>query len=620
MNQELLTREEIMAGLPARRASTLLFLIESRTAHLVAQSRQTMERFLTEETVKERNLAFLEAFALGRDPPLRPTIQDIERYAPQWAPLVPENPRVRAAVAHILGQKYTFTYQAVPGIRAALGLDEEAVQQAYQRLYHEPLETIYAPQVKLVDRLRWAWAALARWLESLPPFWTAFALTLTETVGAGILALPIALASVGPLAGVVLLVVLGLVNVLTVASMAEAVARSGTIRYGRAFLGQVVADYLGNIGSLIITLGLAIYCFIILVAYYIGFSTALADATGVPTGVWAALLLLIWLYFLRRGSLNATVASALLVGATNIGLILLLSLLAFTHARPENLLYVNLPFLGGRPFDPSILQLIFGVILTAYFGHQSVSNCAQVVLRRDPSARSLIWGSIAGMATAMVLYCIWVLAVNGAIAPQVLAGQSGTALAPLAAQAGPSVRVLGSVFAVLAMGMASINTALGFFNLVRERLPTQRRQIVMLPRRRGSLLFYQRGKPSGSPRIGLTYLGLEGHRPRFRLDVQLAGDTHRMEVSVTDRRYGSLGRYGAARPAARPARAWAPPGVRGIGCHPGECPPASHLADDHDLRGGVGYHRSSDGRCPGATRFLTAVHQLDDTSGRGEPG
>jgi len=238
MNEKLFTREEVMAGLPARRARALLFLIESRTAHLVAQSRQTMERFLTEEAAEERDLAFLEAFALGRDPPLRPTIQHLERYAPQWASLVPENPRVRAAIAHLLGQKYTFTYQAVPGIRAALGLDEEVVQQAYRRLYHKPPVTIFAPRHTPVDRLRWAFATLTKWLKSLPPFWTAFALTLTETVGAGILALPIALAGVGPLAGIVLLVVLGLVNVLTIAFMAEAIARSGTIRYSDTLTGE----------------------------------------------------------------------------------------------------------------------------------------------------------------------------------------------------------------------------------------------------------------------------------------------------------------------------------------------------------------------------------------------
>jgi hypothetical protein len=533
-DDHLFTREEVLAGLPARRATTLLFLIESRTAHLMARSRQAMERFLTEEAAEERDLAFLEAFALGRDPSLRPTIQDLERYAPQWASLVPENPRVRAAVAHLLGQKYDFTYEAVPGVRAALGLGEEAVQQAYRHLYYEPLETIFAPRTTLVDRLRWAWVALAGWLESLPPFWTAFALTLTETVGAGILALPIALASVGPLAGVVLLVVLGLVNVLTIASMAEAVARSGTIRYGRAFIGRAVADYLGSISSLILTLGLATICFVVLLAYYIGFSTTLADATRTPAELWTVLLFLIGLYFLRHESLNATVASALLVGTINIGLILLLSLLAFTHVRLGNLLYVNVPFLGGRPFDPSILQLIFGVVLSAYFGHLSLSNCARVVIRRDPSARSLIWGSMAGTATAMVLYCTWVLAVNGAIAPQDLVGQSGTALVPLAAQVGPIVHVLGSAFVILGMGMASIHASLGLSNLVRERFPTQRRPIVVLPRRRGRLLFHQRGSPSRDPGIGLVYLGLERGRPQFRLDVQLAGDTHRMETAVTD--------------------------------------------------------------------------------------
>jgi len=89
----LLDRETVLAGgVPAKRANTLLFLIESRTAHLMVRSRQAMELFPTQESAKQRDLAFLEAFALGSEPPLRPTIRDLERYAPQWASLVPENP------------------------------------------------------------------------------------------------------------------------------------------------------------------------------------------------------------------------------------------------------------------------------------------------------------------------------------------------------------------------------------------------------------------------------------------------------------------------------------------------------------------------------------------------
>jgi hypothetical protein len=101
----------------------------------------------------------------------------------------------------------------------------------------QPLETIFAERAGIADRARWLWSALAKRLERLPPLWTAYALTLTEAVGSTILALPIALAMIGPLPGVAILVMLGLVNVLTVAFLAEAITRSGTMRYGSASSG-----------------------------------------------------------------------------------------------------------------------------------------------------------------------------------------------------------------------------------------------------------------------------------------------------------------------------------------------------------------------------------------------
>ena len=54
---ELLDREAILAGgAPAKRANTVLFLIESRTAQLTAQSRQAMEGFPPQETAEEREV------------------------------------------------------------------------------------------------------------------------------------------------------------------------------------------------------------------------------------------------------------------------------------------------------------------------------------------------------------------------------------------------------------------------------------------------------------------------------------------------------------------------------------------------------------------------------------
>jgi amino acid permease len=528
-------REDLLAGLPARRADTLLFLIESRTAHLVAQSRRAMERFVTEEDQNERELAFFEAFSQGRDPPLVPTIQDLERYSRQWAPLVAQSPQVRAAVAQRLGKKYRFTYQDAAGVRRALGLDDPEVRAAYRRLYRQPLEEVFASRVAPTDRLRWVWAAVGARLDRLSPFWTAYSLTLTETVGATILALPIALATIGPLPGIAMLVVLGLVNIVTIACMSEAVTRSGAIRYRGAYLGRLVGDYLGATGSLVLSVSFFVLCLLVLPVFYIGVSTTLEDATSVWAPVWVGALFILGLYYVRRRSLNATIASALVVGGANIVLLAVLTILASTHVHVDNLLHVNVPLLSGRPFEPAVLQLIFGVVLAAYFGHTSVSLCGRLVLRRDPSGRTLMRGCAAAMATAILLYCLFVLAVNGAIAPSVLAGESGTALAPLTSELGPLATVFGSLFVILGMGMATIHFSLALSSLTREWLPAQVTPVVVLRRQQARLLFEQRRRwrPGDGAKIAVTYLGLRGGDPAFRLEVMLDGDVHRMETSAT---------------------------------------------------------------------------------------
>src|SRR5918995_82120 len=255
-------REELLAGSPAKRADAILFLIENRTALVVERSHREAQKLPSEEAARDRDLAFLEAFALGRRPAPRPTVQDLERFAADWAALVPANPRLQAALVRRMGERYRLQARSIPAIRSALGMDDPDVRKAYRRLYDAPLESSFASSATPLERARWRWASFARRLESLPPFWTAFALTLTETVGATILALPIALASIGPLPGLGIIVVLGLINVLTVAYMSEAVARSGPIRQGNAYIGRVVRDYLGNMGSIVLTGGVFVLCFL----------------------------------------------------------------------------------------------------------------------------------------------------------------------------------------------------------------------------------------------------------------------------------------------------------------------------------------------------------------------
>jgi amino acid permease len=476
---EFLSRAELLGGLSGRRVSSALYVIESRTAYLALKARNATAPALSAGVLEEQERAFLSALAAGRDLPA-PTIQELEQFAPRWAYLVPPDAVARAELAHRFGDKYRFRESDVGRLRAALTLDDPAVQQAYRDRHDGELTDVYDTDLTGLEKLRWARARLWRRLEELPPFWTTYGLTLTETVGAGMLALPIAVAGVGPLPGVVIIVVLGLLNVLTVAAVAETFTRTGAVRWRGAYFGRVVAGYLGRTGGVAFGVGMTIYTAPVLLACYVGFAVTVARTTDTSAPLWAAGLFAANIALIFRKRLDATIASALIIGFFNVLAILILVVLALTVLDVDNMRYTAVPFVGGRPFDPSVLELAFGVVLLCFYGHTSVGNCAKVVLTRDPGGRSLMTGSVAAMLTVVALYSLWVFSVGSAVPSARLRSELGTALVPLAEEAGRAASVVGFVFVFLAVGMSTVHLSLGLFNLVAERLVTRRRTAVVL--------------------------------------------------------------------------------------------------------------------------------------------
>jgi amino acid permease len=464
-----LSRQELLAGLPAQRASTTLYAIEGRTTQLVSHARHEAEFYITPAAAEWREREFLKAIAAGRGLPLQLTIQDLERYAPAWASLVLDDINVRAAIAHLLAEKYRFTERAVPKLRGALGLDNPPVQEAYQRLYRQPLNAIYAPVLPLSQRLRWGWSTLSGRIEGLPPFWIAFLLTLPGAPG--LLALPIVLAPLGPILSLALVVFFGLINMLTVAALAETVSRSGTARFGLGFLGQLVQEYLGSAGSVLLTVVLFINNFFVLIIFYIGVSGTLESSTHLPTVLWIVVLFGVCLYFLSRKSLNSTVTSALLVVFISLLCLLVIPLLVLPHFQLANLTSGRLSLSSGGSFNPAALGPVIGVMLSTFFSHFLVASYGPVVLRRDPSARSWIWGCISAIFVFMLIACLWIVAINGAIPQVVLANTVGTVLVPLEKITGPGVGLVGSILVILSLGLSSIQVSLGIYYLVQERLP-----------------------------------------------------------------------------------------------------------------------------------------------------
>ena len=62
---ELFTVDEIMGGLPARRASMVLFAIEGRTGQIVGRSRRAMSRDFSGRSAEQEEQAFLSALFTG---------------------------------------------------------------------------------------------------------------------------------------------------------------------------------------------------------------------------------------------------------------------------------------------------------------------------------------------------------------------------------------------------------------------------------------------------------------------------------------------------------------------------------------------------------------------------
>jgi hypothetical protein len=83
----MFTRDSLLGGLPARRASTILFTIESRTAALVRSNRVNRASYIGERTAAEREQAFLSAMAGGREA-IDVRIEEIEGSptAANWSP------------------------------------------------------------------------------------------------------------------------------------------------------------------------------------------------------------------------------------------------------------------------------------------------------------------------------------------------------------------------------------------------------------------------------------------------------------------------------------------------------------------------------------------------------
>src|SRR5688500_10569992 len=99
----------------------LLYAIEGRTGFLAVRSQGAMSPSLVPDSAEQREHAYLAAMRSGAELPFDPDPTDLERYAPNWAPLVPDDPAIRASLLKLMSGKYRLPWARTPAIQQAIG-------------------------------------------------------------------------------------------------------------------------------------------------------------------------------------------------------------------------------------------------------------------------------------------------------------------------------------------------------------------------------------------------------------------------------------------------------------------------------------------------------------------
>ena len=272
-------------------------------------------------------------------------------------------------------------------------------------------------------------------------FFEAIAVIVGTIVGAGLFAIPYAVAQVGFGIGIAYLLGMGLIVLALHVLLGEIVARTKTSLQ----LSGLAGRYLGTTGKALMGAAVFLGGYGALLAYLIGTGEALTAIFGGERVAWSMAFFAIGAFFLYRGLKTVKVIELFMTSA-----IFLLVITLVIWAAPD----ITVAHLAA-PVDWRYIFLPYGVLLFAYYG-VSALPVAEAVLRGD--ARLFRRAVIIASTIPVVLYTLFAA---------VTVGVTGDATTPIATVGlgealGPLVGVVSNLFAFFAMATSflAIGTAL----------------------------------------------------------------------------------------------------------------------------------------------------------------
>lgn len=282
------------------------------------------------------------------------------------------------------------------------------------------------------------------------------------TIGAGMLALPLAASPLGGPATLILMLVLWALMAYTAMLQVEA-----SLTTGHTHLHQLAEHLLGAWGKRLAAFCVLMLFYSLAAAYISGGSSLLSQALG-DEGITLSQECSAWLFTLFFGGMVCIGTRSVdylnrLMFATK--LVIMVAVLAMLLPRAEG------QHLLAMPLEQGLLLAGLPVIFTSFGFHGSIPSVL-LYLGRDPRQlrRVFVWGS----ALPLILYVLWQVAILGLLGQQRLLATGG-ALDGLLAGVGQVIdwstfSQAMHLFADLALATSFLGVTLGLFDFMAKAL------------------------------------------------------------------------------------------------------------------------------------------------------
>ena len=265
------------------------------------------------------------------------------------------------------------------------------------------------------------------------------AMMVGAIIGAGVLGIPYVIAQAGVLIGTCYIVYLGIIITFVHLMVGEVTMRTKK-KMQIPGLGQ---KYLGKAGGALIGLNFVFFSYMAILAYLIASGDVLTSiAPALSEFQWSMIFFGLLALVVYKG-LDGVKVAELVLAAILFVLLISLAIFGIPHIDPSNLIVVQF----ANIFVP------FGVIMFAMGGVSAIPELENLM---PNSGRKIERTIIMGTAIPMILYLLFSIVVVG------VSGLSTTEVATigLGQAIGPHMIILGSLFAIIAMGTSFLTIGL----------------------------------------------------------------------------------------------------------------------------------------------------------------